>query len=561
MTGTADLDAILRGWLSEGAERAPSERVQAALEATASMRQRTGSFLGFPMRRSDVTSPSSHLRAVLLVAAAVTLLVGAGIGLAFQLDLVRIEPQPPDVLPFDASPPAVSASASPTAASDFVSESSLGTIVWERLESDEAIYVCCEIDGAVYGQALDSQTWWVIEDGAWVPAETPAFDGRATYIDAGEARIATVSPDGYSVMMGGASPRDVISYDPYNDPGEATAYRRDGTSWTPFELPPMAIEADGLRVGDPGFTAGAGLADGTWVVPVHQFAEVPWGEVLGQFEYPPDSGEMVDPWPVWDRADQVLDLVEPGGYPGSILASYDVALTNGTPPSIEFRNIETGEVVHSVPATLSGWTSEEMLTSLRGYGLHDVSLLIGKGDELTVVRPPWPPTEEFFDTGSIVAANGRLYATSLVIGEDNDATALHLWSSENGIDWDAVELPPPPRPTFEWIELIENNGTLLIFVHDDEGDWIWSSSDGSGWTMTELGAENFGSAVPTGFGWMSSSFDGSQMSVSRDGTSWELITPPPLPGEPSLSSMAGLLLFGPQLVEDRPITWVGHLDD
>lgn len=543
-----ELDAFLESWFADGAENAPDRIAEAAIRESEGIRQAPRS-LSVPWLGTEHAS--------LAWAAAIAAIV---IGLGVYLGLTRFVGDD-DAKPAPSTTSSARPAATPTAAPSVdaaTSETMLGQIQWTRMTADSAIHPVELFEGEIWGSD-DAGTWYVYGDGGWETADPESFGVNASALDQGRDGWAVISPDGPGTMMGATSARQVISRDWYDNPGDAAVIRRDDGGWTEVPLPDTAPPPmDGVRMSSPMISGGAMLDSDRWLVPVTRMLEVPWGDFYGLFGYGESAGGeelQVEPWPIWDGAGQVLKIARPGDTPfsSSGMARLRVELSSGANPTIRFTDTETGAVVHTIGASVPGWTPEEVLAAFRYWGLDYVAFVAYDAGETTVASPPWPAGEEW--SGEIVTAFGRYYTATMVVGEDFLATAVHLWASDDGIDWRRVEVPELTTGPFDYIELAGRDDGLVVVVNDQDGNAIWASSDGLTWTRSDLDIPYFASVTDTDFGWLAYLFDSA--AISTDGVSWEVLDLPTDSTEPTVTYLDGVFFVGPEETPGGAATWIG----
>jgi hypothetical protein len=484
-------------------------------------------------------------------------ILAIAVGLAIVVGPRLAEPTPTPIPSPSASP-----TASPGASATHQSDTPVGRIDWVRTESDRRVFPTSPYGGQILGweptEDFEVAGVYLSMDGTnWQPTDAPPWGLSPEFLNRDNPTQVAYSPDGYGTSMGPDSSRQIIYRDWTDNPGDPVIFQLDRDRWLPIVLPSTAPPpTEGLRIYGSRIQGAAALDESNWIAPVMHFVEVPWADILG--------GDLADAWPMWKEDAQRLEIHEPGGDPfGSAgLVNLTVELVEGDPPVIEFRDSETGDLVHVVPATLPGWSPEALVTALRGWGLLDYSFVVSRNGEIRVVRPPWTMGEDWTDI-RVVTAFGRYYTITLPLGEGYSSTDIHLWESEDGISWTLLDTPQLWTGTLEWAEIVGGNDQLLIIPHDFEGSSPMSvSADGRTWSEAVLGDSTAGLFSPTStdFGWLGNGFD--QTAISADGMNWEWIDLPDLPAEPSVTYINGIFFYGPEDVGNgRFATWVGHLAD
>ncbi len=194
------------------------------------------------------------------------------------------------------------------------------------------------------------------------------------------------------------------------------------------------------------------------------------------------------------------------------MASVTVDLIAGNPPTIEFRDHTTRAVVHRLPATLTGWRPEALLAAYRSWGLEDVSFIVSRAGDISVVRPPWTMGEEW--TGSIITAFGKYYTLSMPVKEDFTATAIHVWESSDGLAWDLVNLPKVYDGPLDTPRLSGDEHRLFLTVPETQGAYaIWTSTDGRAWHSIDV--DHITDPTKTDFGWLMTNFGGAGRRLDR----------------------------------------------
>jgi hypothetical protein len=467
----------------------------------------------------------------------------------------------------------------------FRSPTSFGTIEWTRAVAPAYIWPDAMVDGVVMGKDGSGSWWRLDEDLAWqrVSAPEPArTDPWADFGTVGDETWAVVGSDSYSVSMGPKSYREVIMYDWYEGVTEPAVLRHAFGGWVDVPLPSLRPpNVDGLETFGPLLHPIASVGVSSWVMPVQHFLEIPWDRIYDIEREGTEIADLADldgdtvssiaraTWDAtgdrlllragWPERDAGIPLPadawrEEGTPDEPFSASLAVELVDGDRPVIEFRDLESGELVHVVDATLPGWSAEELLFAVRGWGGLDLSFVVGQGSQTSLVRPPWPMSEEW--SGELVVSGDRYYTTSYQLGDDFSAMALHLWRSSDGLAWESVELPTDfPRP-LESASIAAGVYGLGIWVTDHPAgdESVWLSEHGTDWAKADLGSQPAARISGTDFGWFLDSGV-----ASGDGANWERIELPPLPDDPPIGYLHGFLVRGPAEVEGRYETWFGKL--
>jgi hypothetical protein len=547
-TDNDPIDEILRSFLGDRASDV--SRIRSAEQMTAAMRAAGGP----RSSRSGIARPLM----VFVVLALLMTLVIATIGGEARLLVSNQSAQPALVAPS----PTVSPSVEPSS-DRLTSETSIGTIAWTRVESERSIQPWMSFGDRILGVDEDREYWLSTNAIDWEP--WTAAEARArTVARLADGRVLVMKPSGgYSVMMGPVSYREVLSRDWIDDgtAAEVLLTTAGGGEIAQRVALPEATVVPGLRIDGTHFGTAA-VNGNDWIVPVMTMHEVPWGDVIGMVRGAVDPGDPnapegdVEPWPIWDPASQRLGIYRPSDIvdPMEWLTVEPADGPDGA--SIEFRDATSGTLRHSVAATLPGWTPEELLTALRGWGLDDISLLVSRDGEATAIRPPWPMGEEFV---GMVAADGAYFAVTLVVGDRYNTTEVHLWKSGEGSSWERFPVPVDLRDGSQSVILASDGDDLLITIDGPGPDRVMVSDDGRDWTTGEVPLGLEGVPYPAPFGWILAGY-GAMAAVSADGVSWErLVFPFPAP-EFSLMSVNDLLIVGPTLDGDRYVSWVGRLD-
>ncbi len=544
----SELDRLLGAWLNEGSDTTPDRIAENAVLEIATVPQERD-VLGV-LQASFSGAPLAWAAGILALAVAIGVILGPRlIG----------EPSP---TPNETPGPSQSAGPSETQSSldRHQSVTSVGTIDWTRIESDLRIFPSQGTPDGVLGYSVDENLettgWWMTQDGiTWREADPGASDFWPAALAAGDDTLSVLSYAGCGQMMGPASYREVYARICVNDPTPAAMYRLENGAWVDVGIPPGGSPAvPGLRTWNRQLSGVAGLNGLNWIAPSSYLLDVPWADVYGVYPYtnPFDGSEATEigPWPNWNDLTEQVEIRVPGTR--TVIATLTAELADG---QIEFRAADSGDLVYAVPATLPGWTQEALLTALRGWGLEDVSFIVSRDGVIEEVRPPWEMGEEW--SGAIGTAFGRYFTTSYVVGESYTTTQVHLWESADGASWAPIPVPPFAQLP-EYLELTGSPNQLLLSAHNP--DSVWVTTDARIWE--EIPPSDMiliGGPTPTDFGWLMGGFDAT--SISGDGVNWAPIDLPELPAEPFVSYLNGIFFYGPELVGDRSVIWIGQLTD
>ena len=552
MISDLELDRSLRAWLTEPAERAPMDRVTAALEEIEHVSQRRSrrAWLGRTFGLGDEASEASRRpRSTRLLLLLAMIVVALAMAVAIGLGGSR-PPRPPS--------PTIRPTAPPAADARVTSDTPFGRIGWTALDPASSVYPSTSFDGTLLGYRGDA--WWQSQDGlTWTPADRTTFGMGGTLVPTGSGALSVVSNDGGGITMGPSSFREVLHRGYEADP-DAGIFRRDGAGWSKLDIPGLTPAVpDGLTVLGPGFRMlgstkhewSVALGDDKWVVPANHVLKVDWNSIL---DIPGD-----ELWPIWrPERGGMLRIYRPG-LDTDPLRELSVQVVAGDPPSIEFRDLASGAVVHRIAATLRGWTPDELATAVRGWGAIDVSFVVASDGRIQVVHPPWPPTEEWMDT--LVTARGRYYTQTMVIGDRYAGTELHIWGSDDGITWERLSSPPIEGDEIELADLAGDGERLMLTIDPLSGpQTLWTSSDGASW---ERIADYQGGRIQTvRSGWMIAN-GCCKASLSTDGRVWHTFDLPPMPitGDQSLFEVDGHWFYVRNAEDGNIQGWVGTLVD
>ena len=527
---SGDFDLILDSWLADGPPLSAERVVSAALMTVDHTRQ---------VVRPSLTWVAPWRLPRRMVAAAATLLVilALGIGFAIASGVFRHELPRPSAPERSAEPETVHLTRLP-----------VGTIRWTQFESPDRIVPWTELGDEIVGVNTDTDQWFFSADGStWNPATDLPGGYEAQYLN-GEQPVAFLSPDGYSVNMPFGARNGF--YDWEEAPGDAAVLRRQGDSWLSLRLPveTSPIDLDGLETSSLELTAPTAGFASDWIVGAERFVRVPWSRVLG------GKGSKLAMWPRWDAAAEQLEIFRPRTLEDPVATLKVEVLPSGV---IEFRDADTGQLVHTVNERLHGWTAQALARALGASAFRDLTFVVQHDGALTTVPAPWPGGEEWIQ--QFLFVNGKYVTGSMVIDEDYRATALHLWESADGLVWQAIPADLPVL-TFDYAYVAASNERLVLnFNGGSDGETLWSSADGETWTKAAVDPSDIGIPIATDFGFVLQP-NYTTMLVSTDGRTWNAADLPFLPNEPSLRYVGGLLVFGPELDGDRSLTWIGRLE-
>jgi hypothetical protein len=231
-----------------------------------------------------------------------------------------------------------------------------------------------------------------------------------------------------------------------------------------------------------------------------------------------------------------------------------VALRQGNPEYIEFRDAESNDLIWEVPATLPGWSAEAMLVGLRGWGLEDLSFSVGNDEEAVSVHAPWSAGEEWGE--SVVKLAEAFYTLTITPGPNYSVAGFDLWRSIDGLSWSLVEVPNSWE-SIRHVELFggDGSGALLKVSALDGNSTVLASRDGRTWQEANVVSDHLWYR-PTDFGWIGTGLD--SHSISANGLDWEPLQTPVTASERSVLYMGGKFFFVPMSFGDRQEMWVGE---
>ncbi len=477
--------------------------------------------------------------------------VVATLVIAIAAVAVVYAPRRPDALPAAAaatatimpttlpsSPAATATPASP--ASRYRSTTSFGTIDWQRSDPGRQLDVIRTLEGNLLASDHETTSWWESADGlAWSETELPG--GLAwEYMEAAGQPFAVITGVSGGTMMGPQSHREVIAKEWEDRPDDAAVLRKVGDDWEPIALPSTTpADIAGLVWHGPDLHGAAALSASDWVVPAVYFHEVPWRKIL---DAPAGTASAVkgdDVWPFWDEPNEQLQVYPSGRWrTQEPLARLHVAPSSDG-SVIEFRDVDSGDLIHHIPATLPGWTPEALVRALRFWGLVDASFIVSHDGDLSVVRPPWAKGEEWTD--GIVTFDGAYYTISLPLGRGYLAETIHLWTSRDGLSWESVDLPSGMTARLDHADLISGPRGLVMLINGVGTDRsVWASPDGRTWERGDDDPDEMATPWPGTFGWVMGS------RISPDGRHWEPLDLPDLRREfLEPQAFGDLLVYGP----------------
>lgn len=526
-------DDAIRAFIAADWERQIVTRDAASIAATIDMRLHAGQGV-----RSRPRGPIWVLVVLgLLVVAIVAAVIGSGSRHSTKPALA------------DATTPSPSMPSPSVDPNRLTVPSMVGEIEWTRIPVKDGMHVSAQVDGRFLGET-DDGAWFASDDGlTWEPAATPSQVPGSEF-DAGGSTFVVVSPDGGGTMMGPASHRQVFRKSWTDNPGDPGILRRVGDGWVPIDLPTVAPDAPMGTVLRGTWFDGATRLDAThWLVPTESFIEIPWEDVMRSYLDEPTPSAAESPpnlWPIWTEDDERLRLGEPYS---SGRFTMRVALVDGDPSIIEFRDDATDALVHSVPAVLAGWTPDALYEGLRYWGIEDRAFLVGHDGQVSLARPPFVQGEEWV---GVTIALGRYYVTTLEPGPGFTAKSVHVWESSDGLTWRPVDIPDVPTDRLQYANLHGRSDALLLGIEATDGTtWTWASDDGSTWAAADRPEAGMHEVVATDFGWISNDAYG-ESAISTDGVHWEVMDRPSV-SEPGFSYVGGRLFL-----RSGDVMWIGR---
>ena len=180
------------------------------------------------------------------------------------------------------------------------------------------------------------------------------------------------------------------------------------------------------------------------------------------------------------RAVLTVDLVDTGSSDG---------------PSIVFRGYRQRSGGAYGGGHLARWEPEALLTALRGWGLDDLVFIVGNGDEVVAVRPPFPMGEEW---GEWWSSQGRLSPIRIscrrwpdpLHGDRGQAVEVRGW-----LNWSLVPSPPLQGSPLDHVSLVAGPNELMMTVDQQvmtvNPGWgsLWVSTDGLAWRQADTFAQ------------------------------------------------------------------------
>jgi hypothetical protein len=209
-------------------------------------------------------------------------------------------------------------------------------------------------------------------------------------------------------------------------------------------------------------------------------------------------------------------------------------------------------------ALYPGRTPEQLIDGLRGWGFHDIVLVVSTAGKQTARRPPWAKDEEWM--GSLVSYEGAVYTMSFVVDDDFSASAIKLWRTHDGHHWEQIGLPTLGTGPLERADLVQGEGQLLMKVQDmaDSGS-LWVSTDGVQWERVATPIDPTHALIWTDFGWILYDAFGPD-AFSVDAQKWQSLEMPSV-HEAALQYENGRLFLGPVGGNDNYTMWVGAFTD
>jgi hypothetical protein len=431
-----------------------------------------------------------------------------------------------------------------------------------KVDLDHVLGQISVIDGMYWSHDFEDDTWWQSQDGVtWAAADEPFPYWPLISEQAGGATWAVDSPNSYSVMMGPGSYRQVIARFYCDGGGTPALLTNESGEWEEVPLPTTSRgSVERLRIQGPLLGAIVDLGGSNWLLPVSYMVTVPWGDLYGRTPPTEEVEEVLgscdqgDPWPMWNSETRQLEIRESGSYPSKPSTRLNVSVREGVPPVIEFVDDSTGALVEEIPATYPGWTAEELMKGLRGWGFEDQLFVVSSDGVPSVTTPPWAKNEVWM--GSMVTLHEAAYTMSYVVADDYSATDVNLWRTDDGLDWEQIDLPALSAGPIERADLAQGDGQLLMKVQEmGGGGSLWHSTDGVGWDRVATPIAPGHEVMWTDLGWVLHDGFGPD-AFSADGRVWESLDMPPLE-EASLRYENDRLFLGPMGAGDTYTMWVG----
>lgn len=381
-------------------------------------------------------------------------------------------------------------------------ETSLGTWTWTRVDAAEIQADMREARilflGGRYYLVDGSGSWWLSEDGVdWTASSVPEQFVGARFF-AGPWLPTQVGDELWVVADPG---------------GSETRFRLVGEEWVAVDVPDAHLpEIEGMRWERSGWVRYA--VDGAHVLGLT--------DSYGGVDWEPLYGRRLET--IWDEVSGTVDLME--GY--EVVDTLAVTILDA-PLAIEFRGVESSEVVLRLDMTDTSVTAEQALSG------SVWSMYVDNGSGFSEVEVPWKdgPHADVVDLASL---NGQFVLIAADDPWDKPADeGPHIWRSGDGLTWEYLGTARLPAGLTSHLGNMPPESGSRLFLSGDQGG-LWTSTDGAEWTF--IGGEEFGPnpihpSVPIkeiDGGWLMeasrSLSSGSEFAtywISGDGLTWEQV--------------------------------------
>lgn len=395
-------------------------------------------------------------------------------------------------------------------------DTSLGVWTWVRVATVEnppnpwlPAYPAAYVDGEF---VTSDGGFQVSADGfSWSPGPAPAGAdeaelGNVEYLVGGDAVYAT--------LVGSAGIR---------------LWRYGFGTWTELDLPELEFpDAEGLSLGP---RLGSVLVAGATVVVIVEFED--------QLLYDPGISPLSDHYGLDASVGEIRIVENPPSGPLELWvegeseprATIELTIAGADPPSVEFRDSGTNELIHVIRVPTAEMSANELRAAVASQDavIHLATYFSKSDGHFDEVSLPFGWTDAMsrgdfelktLDGDLLAWVNGRV-----------------LWRSSDGVVWDRVDGTRLPAAS-------EDSGAVLtgaesrVFLggyFSDTTTQTWTSTDGHDWEVVpDLNGEERPRISETAFGWLAITGDrwdpsgtgARKVLVSRDGLAWEEIEAP-----------------------------------